>query len=183
MKKVILSAIIVLMTMGVTFAESDEDQPAAQEPEVYSAQSDEDQPATEEPASISQQPPIAMTEEVLAKKKAELNGTKWNIELKSMVTVKGKSKLETEKDVVNFSEGKIVSEKLAALGYAPTGFNSRMEEDGTLIWETMQTSEEDGTAFWRGDVGPDGIMRGVLSKRDPKENVKDYNFVGTVQSK
>ena len=47
----------------------------------------------------------------------------------------------------------------------------------------MQTSEKDGVAFWRGDIGPDGIMRGVLSKRDLKNNTKDFNFVSTGSKK
>lgn len=113
--------------------------------------------------------------EVIANKKTELNGTEWSIELWLMAKPKGKSK--GEMDVISFAENKVVSKNLNALGYAASGFTVRLEEDGTVIWETMQASEKSGTAFWRGDIGPDGIMRGVLSRRDVKGNTVDSNFV------
>lgn len=184
MKKAIVLVIIVLMVTGVAWAEIDEVL-------AYTERKGEKTAAVLKRSLVSleskssakketvTQLPTATSEEVLAKKKSDLNGTKWGIELKSVVTDTGKSKVITETDVVSFSEGKVMSEKLAALGYAATGFGSRLEEDGTLIWETMQISEEDGQAFWRGDIGPDGIMRGVLSRRDLEEKVAEYNFVGT----
>ncbi len=118
---------------------------------------------------------VSKTAEVVAKKKDELNGTEWNIELWSMARPKGKSK--GEMDVISFAENKVASKNLSAVGYAATGFSVRLEDDGTVIWETMQVLEKGGTAFWRGDIGPDGIMRGVLSKRDAKGNTVDSNFV------
>jgi hypothetical protein len=125
--------------------------------------------------AVSQSRPVSQAAEVVAKKKAELNGTEWNIELWSMAKPKGKSKGEI--DVISFAENKVASKNLSALGYAASGFSVRLEEDGTVIWETMQVSEKSGTAFWRGDIGPDGTMRGVLSRRDAKGNTVDSNFV------
>lgn len=113
--------------------------------------------------------------EIIAKKKAELNGTEWNVQMKTMGT-KGKA----EMDVISFAEDKVSSKNLSALGYVPTNFTVRLEEDGTVIWETMQTSEKDGMAFWRGDI-LDGVMRGVLSKRDKKNNALDFNFVSVAK--
>ncbi len=107
---------------------------------------------------------------VIEKKKAELNGAEWTVEMRPMT---GKGKPET--DVITFSDGKVSSKKLSGLGYEASNFTVRLEEDGTVIWETMQVSEKDGTAFWRGDV-KDGAMRGVLSKRDKKNNPVDFNF-------
>jgi hypothetical protein len=109
--------------------------------------------------------------EIIAKKKAELNGTEWTVEMKPMGT-KGKA----ETDLISFSEDKVISKNLATLGYAATNFSVRLEEDGTVIWETMQTSEKDGQAFWRGDI-KEGVMRGVLSKRNKKGNAYDFSFV------
>jgi len=119
-------------------------------------------------------PGISKKLEIIAQKKQELDGKKWEIELKPM---EGGAKAKVEKDVIIFSEGKVSSQNLAKLGFSPTNFSVRLEEDGTIIWETMQTSEKAGMAFWRGDIGPDGVMRGVLSRRDTKGNIYDYNFV------
>jgi len=124
------------------------------------------------------QTPVANLEKIIAEKKAALNGKEWTVEMKPMG---GKAKVKAETDVISFSEDKVMSKNLATLGYAATNFTVRLEEDGTVIWETMQTSEKDGMAFWRGDIGPDGVMRGVLSKRDIKGNVKDFNFVSVAK--
>lgn len=154
MKKIIVLGIIVLMVTGVAFAETKKKQTT-----------------TQQQVTITQTP-TAKLEEIIAKKKAELNGTEWTVEMKPMG---GKGKAET--DVISFAEDKVSSKNLSNAGYPATNFTVRLEEDGTVIWETMQTSEKDGQAFWRGDIGPDGIMRGVLSKRDTKGNTVDFNFV------
>lgn len=122
--------------------------------------------------------PVSQASELVTKQKADLNGKEWTIELRaSGASVKSRA----ESDVISFAEEKVASKNLSALGYASTNFSIRNEDDGTIIWETMQTSEKAGTAFWRGDIGPDGIMRGVLSKRDVKGNIKDYNFVSVAK--
>lgn len=119
---------------------------------------------------------VVVAEDALAAKRADLNNTEWAIDLKSMSSAKAKA----EKDTINFADGKISSANSGKSGYGPTNFTLRMLEDNeTLTWETMQTSEKNGVAFWRGDIGPDGIMRGVLSKRDKKDKTSDFNFVST----
>lgn len=150
MKKVIVLVIIVLMVTGVAFAETKKKQTIVQ----------------------TQTLPL---EEIIAKKKAELNGTEWTVEMKPM---SGKGKAET--DVITFAEDKVSSKNLSNAGYPATNFTVRLEEDGTVIWETMQTSEKDGQAFWRGDIN-EGVMRGVLSKRDKKDNAYDFNFVSVTK--
>ena len=121
-------------------------------------------------------------EDILAAKKAALDNSEWSIELKPMAGGKGKSK--AEQDTLLFSDGKVSSGNLVKAGYNTTNYTLRILEDNeTLTWETMQTSEKDGVAFWRGDIGPDGIMRGVLSKRDLKNSTKDFNFVSTGSKK
>ncbi len=126
-------------------------------------------PQAQKVVTPAQAPAVPM-KDVIAKKKAELNGTVWNIELRP-ISSKGK----VEKDVITFSQDKIMSNNLTTLGYAATNFTVRLENDGTVVWETMQTSEKDGQAFWRGDI-KDGVMRGVLSKRDKKNRGYDFNF-------
>ena len=114
-------------------------------------------------------------EDILSAKTAELNNTEWTIELKSMAGGKAKA----EKDTLHFADGKVSSANMGKAGYGASNFTTRLLEDGALAWETMQSSEKDGIAFWRGDIGADGVMRGVLSKRDLKDNAKDFSFVST----
>jgi hypothetical protein len=118
-------------------------------------------------------------QEMIAKKKVDLNGTEWMINTKPM-SGKGKA----EQDLLNFSDGKVSSKNMEAKGFAATNFSMRLLEDNeTYTWETMQVSEKDGTAFWRGDIGSDGIMRGVMSVRNKKNVVADYNFVSSETKK
>lgn len=124
--------------------------------------------------------PVAPVPDLLATKKADLNNTEWTIDVKVM----GVSKAKGEKDTLSFLDGKISSANLGKAGYSTTNYSARILEDNeTLTWETMQTSEKDGVAFWRGDIGPDGVMRGVLSKRDKKDKTSDFNFVSTGSKK
>ena len=122
---------------------------------------------------------VIPAQDVLAAKTAELNNTEWTIELKSMAGGKAKA----EKDTLHFADGKVSSANLGKAGYGASNFTTRLLEDGALAWETMQSSEKDGVAFWRGDMGADGVMRGVLSKRDLKDNAKDFSFVSTGSQK
>ena len=114
-------------------------------------------------------------QDVLLAKTADLNNTEWVIELTSM----GGGKAKAEKDTLHFADGKVSSANLEKAGYGVSNFTTRILEEGPLAWETMQNSEKDGVAFWRGDIASDGVMRGVLSKRDLKDNAKDFSFVST----
>lgn len=127
----------------------------------------------------AQTPPVKL-EEIIAKKKAELNGKEYTIELKPMGT-SPKAKVKVEQDVISFSEDKVTLKNLAGLGYAPSNFSVRLEENGTLICETMQRTEKGELAFLRADIGQDGVMRGVLSKQDAKGKVSDFNFVSVAK--
>ncbi len=160
MNKIIAVSVVATLTMAGALYAADDKKAAA--PEKVVAKS------------------VAAVPDVLAARKADLNNTEWAIELKTMGAAKGK----VENDTLHFFDGKIASANLGKAGYNITNFTLRMLEDNeTLTWETMQTAEKDGVAFWRGDIGPDGIMRGVLSKRDLKNNTKDFNFVSTGSKK
>lgn len=116
------------------------------------------------------------------KKKAELNGTEWTVTMTSAGAM-AKGKAKGSEDVITFSDGKVGSKNLKNDGFEPSNFSVRFLDDGTTVWETMQSSEKAGLAFWRGDIGPDGIMRGVLSKRDKAEKTTDFDFVSTGSQK
>jgi hypothetical protein len=142
---------------------------------VFAAWFSKEQPGT--PAvvkSVSVQKKVGnvSVQDVVNKKKAEVNGTQWVIETKPM-NGKGRG----EKDVLSFADNKVSSKNMVARGFAATNYSMRLIEDNeTYAWETMQISEKEGVAFWRGDIGPDGIMRGVISIRDKKNITSDFNF-------
>jgi hypothetical protein len=137
------------------------------------------------PAAAAQAQPVSAAPkamappapEVLDKKKTGLNNTEWPIEVKPMG---GKGK--TQKDTLTFIDGKVVSKNMEGKGKNAPNFSVRLQDDGTLTWETMETSDK-GTTFWRGDIGPDGIMRGVISKRDKKGTGVDFSFVSESSQK
>lgn len=153
----------LMMSTGFVFAE-------------WFAKEKEKPAAAAAPAPVAQkavsQKQMDRVQEAITKKKVEINQTQWSIEIKPM-SGKGKA----EKDVLSFSDNKVSSKSMEARGYAPTNYSVRILEDNeTYTWETMQISEKEGVAFWRGDIGSDGVMRGVVSIRDKKNNVTDFNF-------
>jgi hypothetical protein len=161
MKKLVMGLLVLgflVMNSGIVFAEWF----AKGEPAKTAA------PVTQ----VVSKKQASKIQEMVAKRKVELNGTQWIIEVKPM---SGKSK--GEKDVVSFVDNKVSSKNMEAKGYVATNYSMRLLEDNeTYTWETMQISEKDGTAFWRGDIGTDGIMRGVVSLRNKKNVVSDFNF-------
>ena len=124
--------------------------------------------------------------ELISQKRAELDGTQWTIELTPML---GETKTdrrgrpiapqpaEVKTDVVVFAEGKVISNGLSEAEFPPANYNVRVHEDETVTWETMHSLENGDLAFWRGDIGPDGVMRGVLSRRDAQGSVSNFDFV------
>lgn len=112
-----------------------------------------------------------MKEQVAARRK-ELEGTVWDV----AVTASG-SKGSPAQDTFTFAEGMVSSKNLGPMGYTATNFTLKVEEDGTAVWETMQSSETDGVAFLIGTIRGD-TMSGVMSKRDKKDVATDYSFVG-----
>ena len=118
-------------------------------------------------------------QDMVAKKKLELNGTEWVVNVKPM---SGKAK--ADKDTLSFIDNKVSSKNMGAKGFTSTNYSMRLLEDNeTYTWETMQASEKEGTAFWRGDIGSDGVMRGVVSVRNKKNAVSDFNFYSTENKK
>lgn len=129
---------------------------------------------------------IAKKRKMIKAAKGKLNDTVWNIEVKRLGGGKDKKKAESFNDTVRFVDNQIGSETLADDGFSFTNFSVRIKEKrgptgkDLIIWETMQTSEENGLAFWRGEYEQDDtVMRGALSRHYDKENIKNYTFSGT----
>ncbi len=138
------------------------------------AQAKEQQPQASQPsaetASVAQ--PKTPEEALLA----QLNGTQWSLKLTPSNAAKEQKPVN---DTVSFNGRKITSEFLSKSGYPSSNFSLSMGGDGKGVWETMQTKEGEGVAFWRGEI--DGsTMRGVLSKHPVEGNPEDYSFAGQV---
>lgn len=109
---------------------------------------------------------------LMQKKRNELNNTQWQIEL-----IESSGKGKKENDTVEFKNNQIVSAAYGKRGFPSTNYTLTVQNDSSLVWETMQTSEKDGIAFWRGEISPDmKQMRGVLSHRIDDQTSLDYSF-------
>ncbi|MFH1867914.1 MAG: hypothetical protein ABH843_02985 [Candidatus Omnitrophota bacterium] len=117
--------------------------------------------------------------------KEKLNNTAWNIEIKKLGSAGKDKKPEIINDRLNFVNNQVGSAMLGRDGFSNTNFSVRINESrgptgkDLIIWETMQTSEEKGLSFWRGEFEEgDTTMRGALSRHYDKENIENYTFSG-----
>jgi len=155
--------------------------PAAVQPVAAQAPAVEASPAKAAPvpAAIQQKQPTAQDMEkrrnMIKAAKEKLNNTVLEIELSQMTA---EPKKETFKDTLRFSDNKIESDKLKAEGFPATNYTVSMSGEDIVVWETMQTSEKKGLAFWKGEL-ENGVMRGVLSRHLDEKTVKDYSFAST----
>jgi putative transposase len=99
-----------------------------------------------------------------------LNSTEWDIE-----TVPFSGEGTIHKDTLSFRQGRFSSAVLNDKGYAVSNY-TLIQENGKIIWETMQTSPDGSTASWRGEVQQDK-MRGILSLRQKGEKPQDFSFM------
>ena len=121
--------------------------------------------------------PAPSKREMINIAKTQLDNTTWQIKLTEMSST---AKKKTFKDEVRFINGRVESKKLLPEGFSATNFTVRIKgkEDEIIIWETMQTSQDNGVAFWRGEIVND-TMRGVLSRHISEGNKEDYSFIST----
>ncbi len=113
-------------------------------------------------------------QEAEAKAKQILSSKEWAIYLTAM----GEKKAKTETDALIFTEGKVTSKNLSAKGYPTTNYTATVQENGTIVWETMQTAEKGGTAFYRGELEGQA-MRGVLSLHSSGGEARNFSFTTT----
>ena|SRR3989442_2094920 len=102
---------------------------------------------------------------------SSLDGTQWQIKL-TAADVKTPSE-----DRVRFEKGRFSSPLFQPKGFPTSNYTLTEEKGGPVIWETMQTSETDGTVSWRGELGGE-TMHGVASWRKPNGSVVNYIFTG-----
>ena len=116
--------------------------------------------------------------EMIQEAKDSFNNTDWAIKL--IPTGEDRESRKEEEDILHFSGYKFRSEKLINETFKPTNYTVRLKgKDGSrVIWETMQTSESKGVAFWRGEFQKDGSVQGVLSWHVSDDDRRDYAFSG-----
>ncbi|MGH7412122.1 MAG: hypothetical protein ACREJ6_13820 [Candidatus Methylomirabilis sp.] len=100
-----------------------------------------------------------------------LDGTRWRIEM-TAPSIKAPAE-----DQIHFEKGKFTSPIFEPKGFSASNYTLTEQDGAPLIWETMQTSETEGTLSWRGELGGD-IMRGVASWQKPDGTVVNYTFTG-----
>ena len=105
-------------------------------------------------------------------KPLELDGTEWKITLTSQ---QGKA----ENDTLVFKDKKFISVNFDKQKYEPTNYTLSLKDDGTTVFETMQTKGDD-VVFWHGIV-QDQSLRGVLSVH-ARGQVNDFSLNGSLVS-
>jgi hypothetical protein len=119
---------------------------------------------------IAQEKERERKRKLIEKKKKSLNNTEWEIEI---IPLGGGRKT---KDTVVFKEGKVSLKKLVDKGFPPTNYTLTIQENGSLIWETMQTSKSGKIVFIRGEITSDiKSMHGVISYPKASGSL-DYSF-------
>lgn len=121
------------------------------------------------------------SESPLDKVKAQLNGTRWTIQLNPLASgAAEKEKAKPQKDTVTFDGNKVSSEQLSKAGYGASNYTLTIGDDAVPVWETMMQKEGAGVVFWRGELHG-GTVRGVFSKHPTEGDHQDFSFSGTEQ--
>ena len=115
--------------------------------------------------------------DLLEKMKANLDNTQWTVTVNSM-----NGQGQVQQDTLTFVNGQMDSQNMEKVGYASSNFSVRLLANATLVWETMKTAKA-GTVFWRGDIGADGTMHGVISNHDNKNGVSNSGFLSVSSKK
>jgi len=152
---------------------------AAADSRSASADTPQGAPVASEPvaATPAAQPAPEAPKTPEDKLRAQLESTKWSVQL----TPSGSPEAKPKKDLISFTKRQVASDFMGTAGYPASNYSLSIGDDGRGVWETMQTKEGEGVAFWRGEF--DGTtMRGVLSKHPIEGAVEDYAFAGQIDS-
>lgn len=145
-------------------------------------------PAAVSNEAVSKQAPSAKTAEpakpepdktrsLREKKKRELNDSQWEIEV---LPLNGKGAKES--DVITIKDNKFSSEEFAKKGFEPSNFTLSLQDDVFPVAETMQSSEKEGTVFWRVEFDSTLVScKGIISQQLPGNKSEDYSFISTAK--
>lgn len=110
---------------------------------------------------------------MILEKKAELNGSSWDVNIGSQ-SKKGDF---VGPDTLVFQNDKFRSEKSGKKDYKSTNYTLTVQEQGPTIWETMQTSKKGEVCFWRGEW-KENVMTGIISRQLEKGS-EEYYFTSS----
>lgn len=114
---------------------------------------------------------------MVAEKRRRLNNTEWQVELRPL-SGSSSPKDKKEADALLFKDNQVSIVGFEKKNFPPTNFTLSVQDDGIIVWETMQTSEKNGIAFWRGEMDGDmQRMQGILSYHLDEKTIRDYSFV------
>ena len=108
----------------------------------------------------------------VAEKKTDLNGTRWEVTLRST-----DPKAKDQQDKFIFQDGQFRSENLSKRGFPSTNYTITTAEDGSesAVWETMQTAQE-GVVFVRGEWVKASMQGNISEQLDGGKKIKNYFF-------
>jgi hypothetical protein len=130
-------------------------------------------PATTTPVAQPVPDDLKRRRALLERKRGLLNNTEWDV---AMNPLSGKGK--TLKDIIVFSEGKVLARSLLEEGFTPTNYSLHLKDTGAVVWETMQTKGEE-VVFFKGELPANmDTMNGVISFQR-LEGPQNYSFSST----
>ena len=106
-------------------------------------------------------------------KKTEINGSQWDVELKSSDKTE-----KPESDTLTFQNGRFSSQFFTGKGFASTNYTITLPEGSDrAVWETMQTSSnsKEGIVFIRGEWQGEA-MSGQVTQQLEGGKTKEYYF-------
>jgi hypothetical protein len=187
MKRIILAALVICFLIGHTstseafwwLRKKEAEKPVEVEEARPEGKKQEEpkKSAEQKKAAKMRVEPVPTTADarraLIEKKRKLLNNTEWEIEL-SPLSGKGRK----QSDIITFSNNQVSSKDLVRRGFSATNYTLTIQDDGKVVWETMQTSEKSGIAFWRGELDVNiEKMHGILSHRIDDKRTRDYSFV------
>lgn len=111
----------------------------------------------------------------LKKAKEKLNSQpEWVIYMTSLANKKSMGS-----DALIFTESKISAKGFSAKGYNQSNCTITVQEDGGIVWETMQVNEKGDRIFWRGEL-KDSLMQGMISMQAKDGKSQDIGFTTAV---
>jgi len=103
-----------------------------------------------------------------------LNSKEWIIYLYPSGVSAGK-KLPVITDVLTFKDGKVSSKVFSAKGFGETNYTLTVYDNNLVVWETMQRTEQEDLAFWRGELRGDSLT-GVMNMHTARGAIEEYSF-------
>ncbi len=109
------------------------------------------------------------------KKKGQLNNNQWDVDI---TPLSGKGAKLT--DVLVFRDNKFSSDYFSKMGFAPSNFTVTIQDDGSVVVETMQSGEKEGIIFWRLELDKDlASCKGILSRQLADNKTEDFSFASS----